>query len=287
MKKIVFIIFLVAYAFSISAQQVEVRSYVGATYYQGDLSPLPTALSFSKGHLAVGSSVGLIMNPYVSFHTKFLVGKLSGSDSEASSIGRRRRNLSFETDLYEWGVSTELSINAIFKKLNKFGVNIYLSGGAHVFHFSPKARIDGSLVALQPLGTEGQGWLPGKFKYSLTELSISHGVGIKFELAPNVVMGVEVIPRRTFTDYIDDVSEDYINYTELVEAGGDVTAMLANRTGEYLGSDPVQVQTGTGRGNPNDKDWYLYSGMFVGYKFGAPIPIKAPKPSLKANGTKN
>lgn len=284
MKKIFVILSLIVCAYTCVAQGVELRSYVGTTYYQGDLSPLPTALSFSKGHLAVGTSVGLVVNPYISFHTKVLVGKVSGNDADASSIGRRRRNLSFESDLYEWGVSTELSLNGLIKGINKFGVNIYFTGGVNVFHFNPKAKLDGTWHALQPLGTEGQGLLPGKLSYSLTQLSIAHGVGVRFNLSPVMVMGFEVAPRRTFTDYLDDVSTEYVNYSELLEGNGELAATLANRTGEYLGSSPVHVNTGTGRGDPNDKDWYLFTGMYVGYRFGVPSLPKVPVAPVEAAG---
>lgn len=286
LKKTIVILLLSFWTCLGISQAVEVRSYIGATYYQGDLSPLPNALSFSKGHLAGGSSVGLILNPYISVHTKVIIGTLSGDDAEASSVGRRRRNLSFESNLYEWGVSTELSLNGLIKGLNKFGVNIYFTGGVNLFHFNPKTKYQDTWYALQPLGTEGQGLLPGKFKYALTEVSLAHGMGVKFNLSPMVVMGFEVAPRRTFTDYIDDVSTEYVNYNELLEGAGALSAALSNRTGEYLESSPVQVNTGSGRGDPNDKDWYLFTGMFIGYRFGAPVVPKIPVPTIDANGLK-
>ena len=45
----------------------------------------------------------------------------------------------------------------------------YVTGGAAVFTFNPKAEYNGEWVALQPLGTEGQGLpqYPDRKKYSL------------------------------------------------------------------------------------------------------------------------
>ncbi len=287
MRIVTIIIILLSCIYSTISQGVEYRAYTGATYYQGDLSPLPSAFSFSKGHLAVGTSVGLNAGPYVSFHTRLLYGTLSGDDAQASSIGRKRRNLSFESDLIEWGFTSEISFNSVFKRLNKFGINLYLVGGVNLFHFNPKATWQGKEYRLQPLGTEGQNYLPGKSRYALTDISITHGIGVKFDVAPNIVMGVEIAPRRTFTDYIDDVSGTYVSYNELLENQGQIAATLANRTGEYLGSSPVNVSTGTGRGDPSDKDWYLFTGLFIGYKIGAPPLPKfgLPAPSTKGSKT--
>ncbi len=283
MRLITIIVIIFSCIYSVFSQGVEYRFYTGATYYQGDLSPLPNALSFSKGHLAVGTSVGLSAGPYVSFQTRLLYGKISGDDAQASSIWRKRRNLSFESDLVEWGVTTELSFNSVFKRLNKFGINLYLVGGVNLFHFNPKATWQGKEYRLQPLGTEGQNYLPGKSRYSLTDVSITHGIGVKFDVASNIVMGVEVAPRRTFTDYIDDVSGTYVSYNELLENQGEIAANLANRTGEYLGSNPVNVSTGTIRGDSSDNDWYLFTGLFVGYKIGTPT---LPKYGILTPATK-
>ncbi|MGK0317736.1 MAG: hypothetical protein ACI86M_003982, partial [Saprospiraceae bacterium] len=45
-------------------------------------------------------------------------------------------------------------------------------------------------------------------------------------------------------------------------------AMLANRIGEYLGTGVVSLPTGASRGNPNDNDWYFFSGVYLSYNWG-------------------
>ena len=127
--------------------------------------------------------------------------------------------------------------------------------------------------------TEGQGLYqyPKRKNYSLAQINIPFGLNLNFKLNYNVQFGLEIAPRWTFTDYLDDVSTSYINYNELKEIQGELPAILANRTGEFLGSDPVIVPTGTMRGDPEDNDWYLFTGIYIAYIIGAKKP-EEPKP---------
>ena len=280
------VLFIVAFMMIAStqsqAQRFEVRSYVGVAYYQGDLSPLPINLSFSKGHPTVGVSSGFHVNKFFSVHTKLLKGKLSGNDADASDILRRKRNLSFETSLWEYGISTEFNFNAIFKKLNKYGLEFYYTTGFNVFKFNPKTRFNGKWVDLQPLGTEGQtleGVGASKL-YNLTQYSIPFGFGTRFKLSERYSFGIEIAPRYTSTDYIDDVSGNYVSHEELLAGVGPLSASLSNRMGEFLGTGTVDVETGTVRGDGGDNDWYLFTGVYFSYKVGAAIPIVPPKAML-------
>lgn len=272
-------IFMMVASSQSQAQRFEVRSYVGVSYYQGDLSPLPINLSFSKGHATVGVSSGFHVNKFFSIHTKLLKGKLSGTDADASDILRRKRNLSFETSLWEYGVSTEFNFNAIFKKLNKYGLEFYYTTGLNVFKFNPKTRYNGKWVDLQPLGTEGQNieGVGASKRYGLTQLSFPFGFGTRFKLSERYSFGIEIAPRYTTTDYIDDVSGDYVSYDELLEGGGPLSASLSNRMGEFIGTGTVDVETGTVRGDGGDNDWYLFTGVYFSYKVGAVIPALPPK----------
>jgi hypothetical protein len=264
---------------SLDAQKFEVRSYLGVAYYQGDLSPLPINLSFSKGHAMVGVSSGYHFNKFLSVHTKFLRGKLSGNDLDASDINRRKRNLSFETSLVEYGVTTEFNFNAIFKKLDKYGLELYYTTGVNIFKFNPRTTFNDRLVDLQPLGTEGQN-LPGvgaDEPYKLTQFNLPFGFGTRFKVGDLYSFGIEISPRYTFTDYIDDVSGDYVSYDELIEGpNGALSATLANRMGEFLGTPPLDVETGTVRGDQGDNDWYLFTGVYFSYKIGAALPVLPP-----------
>lgn len=71
----------------------------------------------------------------------------------------------------------------------------------------------------------------------------------------------------TFTDYLDDLSSDYVEYSELLNGNGPLAAALGNRIGEYLGTEPVIMETGTARGNPQKKDWYYIGAFTITYNF--------------------
>jgi len=259
--------------FQLQGQEYEFRFYIGANYYQGDLSPAKGKFSFSPGRLGLATMLGTKLNDVFRVNLKLMIGQIGGDDADAALDDRKVRNLSFDSPIYELGINTEISLNYFLKKLDKYGINIYYTTGINVFKFSPKTKwLSPSgkfeLIDLQPLGTEGQG-LPGyDDKYALTQINIPFGIGFKFQLFDNIELGFEFVPRVTFTDYLDDVSTDYVNYDELMAANRPVAALLANRTGEYLGTGPVKVDTGTPRGDPDGNDWYFFGATYFSYNFG-------------------
>jgi len=272
-RHIILFIFIVLFSSAkLDAQEYEFRFYVGANYYLGDLSPSTGRFSFSPGRLGLASMLGTKVSDLFRFNIKVMIGQIGGDDADASIDSRKIRNLSFDSPIYEVGINTEISFNHFLKMLDKYGINIYYTTGINIFNFSPKATLltfgSFELIDLQPLGTEGQG-LPGyPDKYSLTQINIPFGLGFKFQLFENIELGFEFAPRLTFTDYLDDVSGDYISYDELILANRPLAAKLANRTGEFLGTGPVKVNTGTPRGDSSGNDWYMFGSAFISYNFG-------------------
>ncbi|MEI9957878.1 MAG: hypothetical protein WDM90_16620 [Ferruginibacter sp.] len=61
--------------------------------------------------------------------------------------------------------------------------------------------------------TEGQGFLeyPDKKIYSLHQIAIPVGAGLKYELSQMITLRAEYIYRILNTDYLDDVSTTYVN----------------------------------------------------------------------------
>ena len=53
--------------------------------------------------------------------------------------------------------------------------------------------------------------IPDQKPYNLTQFAIPFGGGIKFRVSENVVLAYEVGFRKTFTDYLDDVSTFYVD----------------------------------------------------------------------------
>ena len=126
------------------------------------------------------------------------------------------------------------------------------SGGA-------PGTVGGAEYDLRALSTEGQGTAaaPGVSRYSLTQIAIPFGLGFKWSIAKHVGIGVEWGMRKTFTDYIDDVSTTYPEATAL----NSVVAMnLSNPT---TNSDPTIDYAGRQRGDSKSSDWYNYTGVVI------------------------
>ena len=261
----------------VNSQVLSTKLYFGAMYYQGDLAPSPIDLSFGPGNMSWGASVGTDLTDWMSINGRFMVGRLTGDDAFARDIGREARNLSFASPLYEYGIYSDFRINKIWKSLDKYKLRLYYTLGMSVTKFDPQVYFNGAWVRLQPLGTEGQ-TLPGSTKkpYSLSTISRPMGLIIEFDFSKRVCFGMEVTPRKTYTDYLDDVSTTYPNYTDMVSTGNEIGAILSNRRGEFAGTGPEMNAGGTARGNPKNNDWYTHFGVYFKIKFGK---LKLPLPT--------
>ncbi len=259
MKRIL-IFFALTFPILLTAQNVEVGLQFGASGYQGDLSPNQAIGSFSSLHPSLGIYGRYNANRYFGYRVNFSYGTVSGDDAQSKDEGRKSRNLSFRSKILELALIGEYNILGRHKRLTP-----YVFGGIAVFRFNPEANYQGRLIELQPLGTEGQGMDGFGEKYSRTQFAIPMGGGLKFAVSKNFNVSVEMGFRKLFTDYLDDVSGNYVNYLELTRGNGEQAALLSNRTGELLGTEPLLIETGRQRGNPDSKDWYFISNISVSY----------------------
>jgi hypothetical protein len=212
---------------------------------------------------------------------------LSGADHLTKESFRNNRNLSFRSHVFELSAQMEFYFtkeqsghlykikNA--KGMKSYDIQGYIFAGIGAFYFNPQAKYQGNWVNLQPLGTEGQGLPGGPKKYSRIALCIPYGIGGKYALNKDWSVGLEIGIRKTFTDYIDDVSGVYYDNAAIVAAHGEVAGALADPSlqnyPEDLGGDATglwQSAPGQQRGDKKDKDAYMFLNVTGAYK----IPYK-------------
>jgi hypothetical protein len=212
---------------------------------------------------------------------------VSGADRLTQEPFRKNRNLSFKSNIFELSVQAEFYItkeqqghrykikNA--KGMKNYDYQAYMFVGIGAFYFNPKALYNNQWVALQPLATEGQGLPGGPKKYSRINICIPYGIGAKYNLNKEYAIGIEIGIRKTFTDYIDDVSTVYYDNAAIKKANGQMAADLADPSlfdypAEYGGNGLTVKQNGVGqqRGDPKDKDAFMFINITGSYK----VPYK-------------
>ena len=241
----------------ITQAQWHLNLFGGFSNYIGDLQSKTYTTQQASG--ALGAGLQYDLTNHWSLLTNLNYGQIGASDAYANQADLRARNLSFQSKIYEWNVLAEYNL----LDLSEHRMTPYGFVGLAVFHFNPYAYdTTGKKVYLRPLSTEGEG-LPGYHKpYNLTQLSIPFGGGIKFRVSDNVVIAYEIGLRKTFTDYLDDVSGTYVNEATLLAAKGSEAVEMAYRGNEVKGGAAYPA-AGTIRGNPKNKDWYYMSGIKV------------------------
>lgn len=235
-------------------------------------------MTFESSRLAVGIGASYMLTNRLSARAMFTWGKIAADDKNNTDPQLVQRNLNFTSSLTEFSLVGQLHL---FKTLES-RINPYLMGGLAVFHYNPYTFDTlGNKYYLKPLSTEGQGLsrYPDRNPYSLTQFSLPFGAGIKFAVTEALSIGWEIGGRKTFTDYLDDVSTTYADYNALLSARGPKAVELAFRTGE-LKTGPVPYPSeNTIRGGAKYKDWYYYSGLTITYRL---VPYSA----LTYNGKK-
>lgn len=245
----------------VSAQYSSIGLGMGTSNYLGDLVPPKTY--FLGTNIALGIHYEYYLTPRWSVRGSLVWGQLSGNDVNSSyDSGRRQRNLNFTSPLLELAALGQFYILPFEPDRERRSVSPYLFVGVGLFHFNPHTIYKNERVYLQPLGTEGQGMEGYAPRYALWEWSIPFGGGVQFNLNQRLNISVELGARKTFTDYIDDVSGDYVNLQALQAGNGRLAAALSNRS---YNSNGQQIELeGTPRGFAS-KDWYLISQIRIAY----------------------
>lgn len=237
----------------------EIGLDTGVSTYFGDLAPLGLKFAFSTGNVARGMNIGFGINDHWTIRATYSMLKIGASDVDAvDSELRKLRNLSFESDISEFALEGEFYILSWTSWKQRNRIRPFLSIGAGIFNFDPKALYNGEKVRLQPLGTEGQGLdkYPDKHPYKLTQFSVPVGGGIRLQLSDRFWIGCRITYRITGTDYLDDVSGEYSDPEALYHSNGPMSADLAYRTDEVTGETIPRDLEGKPRGNPYNNDWY-------------------------------
>ena len=232
----------------------------GGSYYIGDLNPNKHFI-YSKP--AFGAIVRINMTSRWSWRFTGTYGTVWANDAKSTDVFQQNRNLNFTSSILELAVGAEIDMFKYRINDMKYPITPYFFYEVAYFKMNPTTTYNGQSVALQPLGTEGQGTsLSSRKKYSLNQLSIPLGIGLKFNLKSRLAISIEYGIRKTFTDFIDDVSGNYVDNASLAALNGPIAAQL---------SDPSVRGTGTStpgfnRGDPATKDWYAFYGIMLTFK---------------------
>ena len=122
-------------------------------------------------------------------------------------------------------------------------------------------------VAKYSIGTRFQGFFQDDWK--LTD-RLTINLGLRYEISSLFNARLELAHRVLFTDYLDDVSRDYIDpnlFANYLPANlARVAERLYSRKGELNPSD--QTFIGDGRGDPRDNDAFFTIQFKLGVTLG-------------------
>lgn len=285
---------------------------LSALNYYGDLAPKPSKLStdISYTRPAVALSFAHRFGPRYTLTAAFMYGTLRGSDAKSADEGdekngmyRFNRNLSFRNRIKELSIVASIDLfdnQATY--ISRVAWTPYAFAGLSVFHHNPQAQVPetdllgnplsnaGAWVDLQPLGTEGQHSKldkgdknEGAKPYKRIQPAIPIGIGARFRLNEVLDVSAEIGFRYLFTDYIDDVSK---NYVDLGELKNELARAMSYRSNEVVDPSLLVPRTarngvtynlldGYGtehkdnmRGNDGDKDIFMVTTVKITYILG-------------------
>jgi hypothetical protein len=248
-KNLLLVAILVISAKGVNAQDREWGGFLGLSTYNGDLAQSPIPLRGTRP--ALGAFYRYNFNSRWALKTGFTFGYIASYDRySGKGSDREFRNLSFYSPLAELSMVVEYNFMKYVAGSRRYRSTPYVFAGLAGFYFSPHTYLSGNRVALRNLKTE-QDKVDGT--YSPIQLAIPVGIGYKISMGGKKLwnLGVELGFRKTFTDYLDDVS-----------------GSAPTNTGSLTPQEQALAYRGTkgwprkwARGNPDKKDSYLFFGI--------------------------
>lgn len=206
------------------AQRSEIGFGIGTLNYTGDLV---RTYDFAYSKPAVTGFYRSNISKIVSFRAGLIAGKIGASDKPIDAFGAQR-NYSFNLTMVE--ASTVMEYHFLNWRDDKYFIRFtpYVFAGAALFGISGNAN--------KPV------------EYSNVQAAIPFGMGVKYIVNPKYYLSLEFGMRKTFFDYLDNVSED----------------LTGKKNYQY--------------GNPNDNDNYFFLGFTVTRTFyNIPCPTNPYK----------
>src|SRR5436189_418584 len=285
------VLFLLITCFSSKSQsvgfldgKVELGLNLGPSFFLGDLGGTrgkgktfvkDVNIPFTK--LMKGLYLNIYPREWLGFRLAANFGELEAADSIISSGGkdewfRKKRNLYFKSKLSEAYFAMEIyptvfieQYDGLQGKLRPYGLI-----GIGIYQFNTTAEYiepngERRWVDLKPLRLEGQGMsqYPDRKEYKLTQMNVPMGFGVKYYVKETMYIGLEVLHRKTFTDYIDDVSTKYVDPVVFSQYLSPQDAVVANQLYYRENLLPNYRPTrhiGQQRGDPTENDAY-FSGL--------------------------
>jgi opacity protein-like surface antigen len=206
--------------------KIEVGIGIGPMFFLGDLGGTAGVgktflkdLNVPVARPSAGIYLNYHLTDWLGIRLGATVGGVKGDDALTTSAGgaemdRKNRNLNFRSGISEANIAMELYPTVFLEKYEGLQGKLrpYIVGGVGVFHFNPETKLaNGTWIKTAPLHLEGQGFAeyPDSKPYKLTQLNVLMGAGIKYYVKENMYVGFEVLHRKLFTDYVDDVSHNY------------------------------------------------------------------------------
>lgn len=283
MKKIVAVSLFLVVTFALSdgayAQKFTKRKRylsvgwsIGACNYVGDLDPGQSFISpaLSKTGIHLGLFGGMYRwTPRISFRGAVAYNMIRGNDWESSAgTGdakfRKVRNLSFINHMFEF------KADMIYDLLPNKGTYLkrpdyvpYAFWGIAVFYQNPYAYgTDNKLYNLRTMQNEG-------VLESPIQIAIPIGLGFRKKMNKEWDFAFEIGWRMTFTDYLDDVSGNYIanptNAKFASRSGEQKVLDFAKENGLGISPDGKNLEghyaAGDQRGESGDNDWYIVTNI--------------------------
>ena len=212
-----FRLFFLLFFITMNAQIHEVGVFAGGSNYIGDVG-LTTYISPNEP--ALGILYKWNKSPRHSYRFSYTQSKISANDLDSNEPSRNQRGYRFENSIKE--VSLGLEFNFFDFNLHevKRKITPYVYSGISYFRYDELYVSSG-----ETLKDSGAG-----------SFAIPMILGIKSNVSPRIVLGLEVGARYTLTDNLDGSNPEDENWLKF--------------------------------GNINNNDWYVFSGLTLTYTFG-------------------
>ena len=216
---------------------------IGSTAYFGDLCSGMDCLT-PRPNMVFGIEYRL--DESITVRSEINWVRLSGSDKGGVW---ESRNLSFKSNNFEFSAAVLYDIfeyNKMYRRRHLFSPYVFL--GVGLTTNNPTAELNGERHSLRPLQTEG-------VSYSGVSFVVPYGAGVKIKVSPVLNLALEAGYRWAFTDYLDDVSGEYGDFSG---ENGSVAQLLSDRRPEYVTENPTEkLYNLPQRGGADSNDGYF------------------------------